>query len=195
MLQNQLKEKGNRTQPSYTYRKNILWNAGLGAALAQTMGLWSISWRQPQLHWGIQALPHGMPVPPLLVSASWWPSSVIYRTPLYFYEKQRNLNPPSPPLPRRGHLKTMSNPVMWTNVPAEINYTTLIIPSSSGRAVYGVRLQSLACWDCGFKSYRAHVCLSVCCECCLLSGRGLCDKLITCPEESYWLWCVVVCVI
>lgn len=39
MLQNQLKEKGNRTQPSYTYRKNILWNAGLGAALAQTMGL------------------------------------------------------------------------------------------------------------------------------------------------------------
>jgi len=33
----------------------------------------------------------------------------------------------------------------------------------------------------------------VCCECCVLSGRGLCDELITCPEESYWLWCVVVC--
>jgi len=26
-----------------------------------------------------------------------------------------------------------------------------------------------------------------------LSGRGLCDKLITHPEESYRLWCVVVC--
>jgi len=26
-----------------------------------------------------------------------------------------------------------------------------------------------------------------------LSGRGLCDGLITRPEESYWLWCVVVC--
>jgi len=26
-----------------------------------------------------------------------------------------------------------------------------------------------------------------------LSGRGLCDELITRPEESYWLWCVVVC--
>ena len=25
----------------------------------------------------------------------------------------------------------------------------------------------------------------VCCECCVLSGRGLCDKLITRPEESY----------
>jgi hypothetical protein len=25
------------------------------------------------------------------------------------------------------------------------------------------------------------------------SGRGLCDELITRPEESYRLWCVVVC--
>jgi len=33
----------------------------------------------------------------------------------------------------------------------------------------------------------------VSCECCVLSGRGLCDKLITRPEESYRLWCVVVC--
>ena len=33
----------------------------------------------------------------------------------------------------------------------------------------------------------------VCCECCVLSGRGLCEKLITHPEESYRLWCVVVC--
>ena len=33
----------------------------------------------------------------------------------------------------------------------------------------------------------------VCCECCLSSGRGLCDGLITRPEESYRLWRVVVC--
>jgi len=33
----------------------------------------------------------------------------------------------------------------------------------------------------------------VCCECLVLSGRGLCDKLITCLEESYRLWCIVVC--
>jgi len=26
-----------------------------------------------------------------------------------------------------------------------------------------------------------------------LSGRGLSDELITRPEESYRLWCVVVC--
>ena len=31
------------------------------------------------------------------------------------------------------------------------------------------------------------------CECCVLSGRGLCVKLITCPEEYYRMWCVVVC--
>jgi len=33
----------------------------------------------------------------------------------------------------------------------------------------------------------------VCCECCVLSGRGLYDELITCPEEFYRLWCVVAC--
>ena len=33
----------------------------------------------------------------------------------------------------------------------------------------------------------------VCCECHVLSGRGLCDELITRLEESYRLWYVVVC--
>ena len=33
----------------------------------------------------------------------------------------------------------------------------------------------------------------VCCECCILSGRGLCDGLIIRSEDSYRLWCVVVC--
>ena len=33
----------------------------------------------------------------------------------------------------------------------------------------------------------------VCCECCVLSGRGLYDGLITRPGESYVLWRVVVC--
>ena len=33
---------------------------------------------------------------------------------------------------------------------------------------------------------------SVSCKCWVLSGRGLCDELITRPEESYRLWCVVV---
>jgi len=33
----------------------------------------------------------------------------------------------------------------------------------------------------------------VCCECCVLSGRGLCDGLITRSEESCRMWRVVVC--
>ena len=43
--------------------------------------------------------------------------------------------------------------------------------------------------------------MSVYCECCVLSGRDLCttigrttlDELIARPEESYRLWCVIVC--
>jgi len=33
----------------------------------------------------------------------------------------------------------------------------------------------------------------VCCECCVLSGWGPCDGLVTRPEDSYRLWRVVVC--
>ena len=37
----------------------------------------------------------------------------------------------------------------------------------------------------------------VCCDCCVLfflvCDPVNCDELITCPEESYRLWCVVVC--
>ena len=35
--------------------------------------------------------------------------------------------------------------------------------------------------------------MSVCTECCVLSGRGLCDELTTRPDESYRLCCVVAC--
>jgi hypothetical protein len=35
-------------------------------------------------------------------------------------------------------------------------------------------------------------CISVCCECCVLSGRGLCDGIITLPEEFYPVYCVLM---
>jgi len=35
--------------------------------------------------------------------------------------------------------------------------------------------------------------MSLCCECCVWSGRDLHDELITRPEEFYRLWCVVEC--
>jgi hypothetical protein len=34
--------------------------------------------------------------------------------------------------------------------------------------------------------------MSVCCECCFLSGRGLCFGLITRPEESYRVSVIVI---
>jgi hypothetical protein len=37
--------------------------------------------------------------------------------------------------------------------------------------------------------------MSVSCECCVLSGRGFCDGLITHPEESYRVLCVSLSVI
>jgi hypothetical protein len=50
------------------------------------------------------------------------------------------------------------------------------------RAVYGVSLRPLGCWGRGFESRSGHGCLSVVLFC---VGRGLCDGLITRPEESY----------
>ena len=55
-----------------------------------------------------------------------------------------------------------------------------------------VGLRPLACWDRGFESHLGHGCLSVVSVVCSqieVSAMGL----ITRPEESYRLWCVVVC--
>ena len=70
----------------------------------------------------------------------------------------------------------------------------------SGRVVKGVVFGRSPA-EFGFESRpggRGHGCLSVvstdylvCCECCVLSERGLCDELITRPQESNRLWCVV----
>ena len=46
-----------------------------------------------------------------------------------------------------------------------------------------VHLRPLACWDCRFE-YSVGTWMSVCCECCVLSGGGLYDGLITYAEES-----------
>jgi hypothetical protein len=37
----------------------------------------------------------------------------------------------------------------------------------------------------GFAGLNPSGAMDVCCECCVLSGRGLCNGLITCLEESY----------
>ena len=57
------------------------------------------------------------------------------------------------------------------------------------------RSKVLVCWrslvrDCGFESRRGHGSLSLV-SVVILLGRGLCVGLITRPEESYRMWCVV----
>jgi hypothetical protein len=75
-------------------------------------------------------------------------------------------------------------PVRVTIVAAKKQWLLHILAETCGRAVYGVGLRPLACWDCGFES-RREAWMSVCCECSVLSGRGLWDGPITRSEESY----------
>jgi hypothetical protein len=55
-----------------------------------------------------------------------------------------------------------------------------LVVDPSGRAIYGVGLRMLACWDCGFESSRGG--MNVYFENCVSSGRSFCDELITHPE-------------
>ena len=63
---------------------------------------------------------------------------------------------------------------------------------SSGDGILNVGLRPLACCDRVFESHPGLGCFCVV-KCCVLSGRGLCDGLITRSEESYRLRRVVVC--
>jgi hypothetical protein len=69
------------------------------------------------------------------------------------------------------------------------NFTalTILVTDLGGRGIYGViSPRLLGCWDRGFKSRSGHGCLSLVLYVVLsCAGRGLCDGLITHPEESY----------
>ena len=65
-------------------------------------------------------------------------------------------------------------------------YTYLLTADPSGCEVWGVGVLRL------WVRIPPGAWMFVCCECCVLSGRGLCDELITRPEESYRPWSVVV---
>ena len=65
---------------------------------------------------------------------------------------------------------------------------TLCKASPTGRAVLGVGLRPLTCWDYGFEYLRGHRSLSLVSV--VLLERGPCVGPITRPEESNWVWCV-----
>jgi len=79
-----------------------------------------------------------------------------------------------------------------------LSWFSLVI-GFSGSIIYSCRSQwprDLRCRSAVARLLRSWVRIPwmfVCCEYCVLSGRGLCDELITRPEESYRKWCVAVC--
>jgi len=88
-----------------------------------------------------------------------------------------------PRLETRGHWNRLGLGIWFRKLP--IRQTQWA--SCLGRGFAAARL--VRSWVC----IPPEAWMSVCCECCVLSGRGLCDELITRPEESYRLWCVAVC--
>jgi hypothetical protein len=75
---------------------------------------------------------------------------------------------------------------VFLSFPNTIFRKSIIVAERSKTSVYGRLLA-------GIGGSNPAGGMDVCCECCVLSGRGLCDRPITRPEESYRLWCVNEC--
>jgi hypothetical protein len=71
------------------------------------------------------------------------------------------------------HFKLVQEVICWSQWPCSLRRGS----SAARLLVSWVRIPQAA-W------------MSVSCECCVLSGRGLCDGLVPRPEESYRVWCV-----
>jgi hypothetical protein len=84
-------------------------------------------------------------------------------------------------------------------LPSSLYYSSMCSPSPIWTMYRSQRPRVLRCRSSAARLLRFWVrippgaCMFVCCECYVLSGRGLCDWLITRPDESYRLWRVVVC--
>ena len=95
------------------------------------------------------------------------------------------------PIEKNRHCRMKSTPVLKA-MPFQNRRPTILLCRSQWPR--GLRRRSVAA--CLLRSWvriPPEAWMFVCCKCCVLSGRGLCDELITRPEESYRLWCVVVC--
>jgi hypothetical protein len=85
-----------------------------------------------------------------------------------------------------SELKSRKNLVRWF-VFHKHKFRVFTVLMSQWPVPVAARSTALASCDRGFEW------MFVSCVCCVLSGKGLCDELITRPEESYRLWHVVVC--
>jgi hypothetical protein len=90
-----------------------------------------------------------------------------------------------------------------------ISFLAKRLSASQGHCNIFSTAYSTSCWSqwpSGLRRRSAAACLLrlwvripsgawmiLCCEFCVLSDRGLYNELIALPEESYLLWCVVMC--
>ena len=133
----------------------------------------------------------------------WGPPSLLYNVYRVFPGGKERLGrdaDPSPPSSAVGHEKGRAihllalwavRPVQSLSACTRVHFTFLLSRSQCSRGLRhrspAVRLMRL------WVRIPPGTWMSVCCESCVLSGRCLCDVLITRPEASYRLRCVAVC--
>ena len=129
-------------------------------------------------------------------------AEVKERVPLYQYSRsctswpvqRRNLPLPPPPKKKKNYLQRDTHTQNHKSgcILSDIFSRSYISQDSTDKYIYNVHAGPsglLGLWV----QIPLGAWMFVCCECCVLSGRGLCDELITRPEESYQLWYVAVC--
>jgi hypothetical protein len=184
-----------------------------------TFVMWTKYWQKSVRHWDIvillywrQTSPHVMPVQAPrgggIVVQTLAPEIDRWSTPRPGRFTPRKTQYPlcrrlGDPEGRSGQEKSLSPPpgfcpqtaqffasdcTDWAILAAIHLQSIVAMYVSCGRAVEGVGLRPLTCWDWGFESHRGNGRLS--CECCVLSGRGLCVGSIHRLEESHrGCWC------
>ena len=103
-------------------------------------------------------------------------------------------------------LRCYSRPTIWPRQKLKVSFPSVVSVTGLTKFRTSLNNKSRSQWPRGLRRGSAaarllglwvripqEAWMFVSCECCVLSGRDLCDGLITRPEESYRLWCVVVC--
>jgi len=134
---------------------------------------------------------------------NWYP---LYRGPVGPHGRSGRLrNPPPPAQPVSIRYTDWANPAHVVDINKILIFVTCSFSDHDSILRNCIVFPSRPQWPRGLKRTSAadrllrllvriplgHGCVS--CECRVLSGRGLCDEPITRLEQSYRMWCVVVC--
>jgi hypothetical protein len=71
-----------------------------------------------------------------------------------------------------------------------MNLNNICITLGQSQWLHGLRRGSAAAHLLGSRVWiPPGLWVSLSCECCVLSGKSLCVRLITCPQDTYWVVC------